>query len=149
MKGYESVIITSPELEEGALTTVLDKLKQTVTNHGGEVQQYHLWGRRRLAYEIQKHKYGTYHIFYLTGSHEMLDELDKHYRYSEDIIRYQTIKVDNIQEEADKFLEFVKASATVQESSDTDGDDDLDEDLDDTNETDSDDVATETTQEEA
>ncbi len=54
MQGYESVFITDPDLSEEALSGILDKVKNTVTHQGGAIQQYHHWGRRRLAYPINK-----------------------------------------------------------------------------------------------
>ncbi|MBF0286755.1 MAG: 30S ribosomal protein S6 [SAR324 cluster bacterium] len=114
MEGYESVIITDPDLTEEDTSGILDKVKDTITSHGGEVQKYHLWGRRRLAYLINKKNYGVYHIFYFTGDGELLNDLNQYYRYSENILRFQTIKVENIQEEFDRFLEYLKAAAAPQ-----------------------------------
>ncbi len=111
MQGYESIFITDPDLSEEALTGILDKIKNTVTDQGGEVQQYHLWGRRRLAYLINKKAYGTYHLFYITGGQEMLKSLAQQYRFTEEIIRFQTIRVENIQEESERFLQLIQKSA--------------------------------------
>ncbi len=112
MKGYESVIITDPDLTEEEMSGLLDKVKDTITSRGGQVHQYHLWGRRRLAYLINKKSHGVYHIFYLTGDGTLLNVLNQYYRYSENILRFQTIKVENIQEESERFLELKTPSAT-------------------------------------
>ena len=105
MQGYESVFITDPDLSDEALTGVLDKIKNTVTHQGGEVQQYHLWGRRRLAYLIKKKTHGVYHLLYITGGEAMLKELTQQYRFTEEIMRFQTIRVENIQKESETFFE--------------------------------------------
>lgn len=105
MEGYESIFITDPDLSEEVQAGVLDKIKKTVTQTGGEVEQYHLWGRRRLAYLINKKSHGNYHLMYLTGGEEMLKELAQQYRFTEEIIRFQTVKVMDIQKESENFLE--------------------------------------------
>jgi len=121
MQGYESVFITDPDLSEEALAGILDKIKNTVTDQGGEVQQYHLWGRRRLAYLINKKTYGTYHLFYITGGQDMLKSLTQQYRFTEEIIRFQTIRVENIQEESERFLQLIQKSAESENVEQKDG----------------------------
>ena len=103
MKGYESVFITDPDLSEEALSGILDKVKNTVAHQGGAIQQYHLWGRRRLAYLINKKTHGVYHLLYITGNEEMLKELNQQYRFIEEIIRFQTIKIEDIRLEYERF----------------------------------------------
>jgi small subunit ribosomal protein S6 len=105
MQGYESVFITDPDLSEEALSGILDKVKNTVTHQGGAIQQYHHWGRRRLAYPINKKTHGVYHLLYITGDEEMLKELNQQYRFIEEIMRFQTIKIEDIQLEYQRFLE--------------------------------------------
>ena len=107
MKGYESVFITDPDLSEEALSGILDKLKNTVAHQGGAIQQYHLWGRRRLAYLINKKTHGVYHLLYITGNEDMLKELNQQYRFIEEILRFQTIKIEDIRLEYERFLELL------------------------------------------
>ena len=108
MEGYESIFVTDPDLSQEVQADILDKIKKTVTQKGGEVHQYHLWGRRRLAYLINKKTHGDYHLMYLTGGNEMLKELVQQYRFTEEIMRFQTIKVADIQKESENFLELCK-----------------------------------------
>lgn len=108
MEGYESIFITDPDLSEEVQAGVLEKIKNIISQKGGEVQQYHAWGRRRFAYLINKKTHGDYHLMYLTGGEDMLKELAQQYRFTEEIIRFQTIKVEDIQKESEFFLELCK-----------------------------------------
>ncbi len=104
MKGYETVVVTIAELSEEELERTLEQAKEVVKRYGGDLQKYHLWGRRRLAYQIQKKTHGVYHLFYLTGNGEMVDQLGKHFRYSDSILRFHIHAVDDIEKESEFFL---------------------------------------------
>ena len=114
MEGYESVFITDPDLSDEALSEILEKVKNTVTHQKGAIQQYHRWGHRRLAYLINKKTHGVYHLLYITGNEEMLKQLNQQFRFIEEIMRFQTIKIEDIQLEYKRFLELLhKEDANV------------------------------------
>ena len=104
MKGYESVVVTTSEQSGEELEKTLNQIKEVVIRHGGELKKYHLWGKRRLAYQIQKKTHGIYHLLYLTGSGKMVDELSKHCRYSDSILRFHVQAVEDIHQESEFFL---------------------------------------------
>ena len=108
MIGYETVFITHPDLEEDVLKTSLKKFKDLIKKAKGKVVHEHLWGRRRMAYSIANQKYGVYHIWYLEGSGTMLDELQTQFRYSDEVIRFQTVRVEDLEEESNFFSEMLK-----------------------------------------
>ena len=108
MIGYETVFITHPDLEEDVLKTSLKKFKDLVKKAKGKVVHEHLWGRRKMAYSIANQKYGVYHIWYLEGSGTMLDELQTQFRYSDEVIRFQTVRVEDLEEESNFFSEMLK-----------------------------------------
>merc|ERR1711916_153868 len=68
-----------------------------------------LWGRRRLVYQIANRNHGVYHIWYLQGTGAILDELQTQFRYSDEVLRFQTVKVDDLDQEAGFFSEMLKA----------------------------------------
>jgi small subunit ribosomal protein S6 len=100
MTGYELVFITTPTLNEEDLTVVLKKFKKSLTESGGKLIHEYVWGRRRLAYEIEGNDFGVYHAWYFTGSGKTVDELQRQFGYSDDILRNQIVKTDDLDEEA-------------------------------------------------
>ena len=108
MIGYETVFITHPDLEEDVLKKSLNKFKDLIKKAKGKVVHEHLWGRRRMAYSIANQKYGVYHIWHLEGSGAMLDELHTQFSYSDEVIRFQTVRVEDLEEESNFFSEMLK-----------------------------------------
>ena len=136
MIGYETVFITHPDLEEDVLKKSLKKFKDLIKKAKGKVVHEHLWGRRKMAYSIANQKYGVYHIWYLEGSGTMLDELQTQFRYSDEVIRFQTVRVEDLEEESNFFSEMLKtqqeeeAARKVPKVADSEPDKDKDKDAD-------------------
>ena len=100
MTGYELVFITTPTLSEDDLAVVLKKFKKNLTGYGGKLIHEYVWGRRRLAYEIDGNDFGVYHVWYFTGSGKTVDELQRQFGYSDDVLRNQIVKTDDLDAEA-------------------------------------------------
>tara|TARA_B100000959_G_scaffold331_1_gene340 strand:+ start:84 stop:626 length:543 start_codon:yes stop_codon:yes gene_type:complete len=100
MTGYELVFITTPTLSEDDLAVVLKKFKKDLTGYGGKLIHEYVWGRRRLAYEIAGNDFGVYHVWYFTGSGKTVDELQRQFGYSDDVLRNQIVKTDDLDAEA-------------------------------------------------
>ena len=109
MIGYETVFITHPDLEESDLKKSLKKFKDIIKKGKGKLVHEHLWGRRRLAYQIANQNHGVYHIWYLQATGAILDELQTQFGYSDEVLRFQTVKVDDLDKEAGFFSEMLKA----------------------------------------
>ena len=109
MIGYETVFITHPDLEEADLKKSLKKFKDIIKKGKGKLVHEHLWGRRRLAYQIANQNHGVYHIWYLQATGAILDELQTQFRYSDEVLRFQTVKVDDLDQEAGFFSDMLKA----------------------------------------
>ena len=112
MIGYETVFITHPDLEEADLKKSLKKFKDIIKKGKGKLVHEYLWGRRRLAYQIANQNHGVYHIWYLQGTGAILDELQTQFRYSDEVLRFQTVKVDDLDQEAGFFSEMLKPYIT-------------------------------------
>ena len=94
MRQYELMIILDPELDERAVTPTLEKFLTVVTKDGGSVDNIDHWGRRRLAYEINKKAEGLYAVANLTCTPETSKELDRQLGLSEQVLRTKLMRVE-------------------------------------------------------
>jgi len=100
MTGYELVFITDPSLSDKEIESVLKKIKKSFTKSDGKLVHEYVWGRRRLAYEISGNDFGVYHAWYFTGTGETVNELQRQFGYSDDVLRHQIMKTDDLDAEA-------------------------------------------------
>ena len=108
MRGYELVFITDPEINDKDLTVLLSKFKKSLKDFGGKLVHEHVWGIRKLAYEIKSNEYGMYHVWYFSGSGKTVDELQRQLGYSDNILRNQIVKVSDLDIETNFFNELTK-----------------------------------------
>ena len=97
---YESVAIINATLEEDQIESTISRMQETITTHGGEMLDLDKWGRKRLAYPINKAKSGYYVIFRFNASTDLNATLERNYRLDENVIRYLTIQLDKFALEA-------------------------------------------------
>jgi small subunit ribosomal protein S6 len=94
MRHYEVVVILDPQLEERTVAPSLDAFLNVVKNDGGTVGKVDIWGRRRLAYEINKHGDGIYAILDLNCSPAAVAELDRQLSLNESVLRTKVMRLD-------------------------------------------------------
>ena len=94
MRHYEVVVILDPELEERTVAPSLDTFLNVVKNDGGNVRNVDVWGRRRLAYEINKKGDGIYALLDIDCSPTAVAELDRQLSLNESVLRTKVIRVD-------------------------------------------------------
>jgi small subunit ribosomal protein S6 len=94
LRTYELVVILQPNLEEEALDAAVGALRQVVVDNGGEIVRIESMGRRRLAYQIQKHSEGHYVLMYLNLERATILELERRLRLSDDVIRHLLVRLD-------------------------------------------------------
>lgn len=82
---------------------VIDKHKEVITNTDGVIKFESSWGRRRLAYEVQKMKSGIYHLFYFEGDGNTIEEMERQFGYDDKVIKFFAITVDDLEEAYNKF----------------------------------------------
>ena len=87
-RDYELGIILNPEVSEEQTRSILERVDQVVTNHGGEVVRANQWGRRRLAYPIERHRDGLYVFIDMILTPETVFELDRTLKVSEEVLRH-------------------------------------------------------------
>ena len=88
MRNYELMCIIQPDLDETAMNGVLDKVKGWITESGGSIDKAEVWGRRRMAYTINKHREGQYVLMNVTMNPAATSDLERNLRYQESIMRH-------------------------------------------------------------
>jgi len=97
MRNYEFTFIAHPdiEVEDEGLTGVTEKVSQFITEGGGQITNVDPWGRRRLAYPIQKQKEGYYVLMQVQLDPKSIVELERKLKLTEEIIRYLLVRVED------------------------------------------------------
>ncbi|MCW2855410.1 MAG: ribosomal protein [Marmoricola sp.] len=94
MRNYELMVILDPELEERTVAPSLDTYLNVVRNDGGTVDSVDVWGRRRLAYEINKNAEGIYAVVTLSAEPATVKELDRQLTLNESVLRTKVLRPD-------------------------------------------------------
>jgi small subunit ribosomal protein S6 len=93
-KQYELVYIAAPEATEEQLGALATEVQQVVSRFGGTIEKTDVWGRRRLAYQIGRYKEGIYVLHVINGSGELVKELDRRLKVTDNIVRHLVVRVD-------------------------------------------------------
>jgi small subunit ribosomal protein S6 len=91
---YELIYIVASDATDQQITDLHTQVGEIVGRFSGKLDKTDNWGRRKLAYEIGPHKEGTYVLEVITGSGEMMKEIDRRLRVSDQVIRHLTVRVD-------------------------------------------------------
>jgi small subunit ribosomal protein S6 len=91
---YELVYVVSPDASDDQVTALHTQVEETVTRMGGQLEKTENWGRRKLAYEIGRHKEATYVLEVINGSGELMKELDRRLKVLDYVIRHLVVRVD-------------------------------------------------------
>ncbi|WP_406201339.1 30S ribosomal protein S6 [Kitasatospora sp. NBC_01560] len=94
MRHYELMVILDPSVEERAVAPLIENFLTVVRNGGGKVEKIDTWGRRRLAYEINKQSEGIYSVIDLKATPEVVKELDRQLGLSESVLRTKVLRPD-------------------------------------------------------
>ncbi|WP_288968890.1 30S ribosomal protein S6 [uncultured Microbacterium sp.] len=94
---YELMVILTPEIDERTVAPTLDKFLKVITNDGGSIDKVDIWGKRRLAYEIQKKTEGIYAVVNFTATSEATQELDRQLKLNEQIMRTKVLRAEEAQ----------------------------------------------------
>ncbi|MGL4174115.1 MAG: 30S ribosomal protein S6 [Actinomycetota bacterium] len=92
MRHYELMVILDPDLEERTVAPSLDTFLNVVRQGGGTVDNVDIWGRRRLAYEINKKSEGIYAVIDMQATPEVAQELDRQLGLNESVMRTKLIR---------------------------------------------------------
>ncbi len=89
---YESVVVFVPELTDQELEEQIEWVKGLIEKNEGQVLKIDRWGKRKLAYEIEKKKEAYYVLFLFWGSPSTVENVEAQYRLNHNIIRYLSVK---------------------------------------------------------
>jgi small subunit ribosomal protein S6 len=101
MRTYEVLFILAPQIPEEETTALITEFRTVAEKTGATLKNEEAWGRRRLAYPIQKNTEGNYHLFVLE-SEGSLGELDRRMRNSDRVLRHIIVRTDEDLKRADK-----------------------------------------------
>ncbi len=108
---YENLVILDASLPDDEINAAIGKIKDVITNAGGEVIKAESWGRRKLAYEIKKHNKGVYALLVYKTPPAVIRKLEDYYKVFDPVIKYMVIKLGRKQV---KQLEAAQAAQAAQ-----------------------------------
>ncbi len=94
MRIYEELFIVDPGLPEEEIDAVAGLIEDVVKESGGKVEKVEKWGRRKLAYRIQKKEEGYYVLVQFSASGSAVKEIERRLRVDERVMRYLTVRID-------------------------------------------------------
>ena len=95
---YESVYIARSDISPSQVDALTEQMKKIVEENGGTVAKTEYWGVKSLAYRIKKNRKGHYTLLNLDAPAAALKELERNLRLNEDVVRYMSIRVDELEE---------------------------------------------------
>jgi small subunit ribosomal protein S6 len=93
-KIYETTFIVNAGLDDPQIDAIIDKVKELITKHGGEIMELAKWGRKRFAYPIKKKNNGFYVLCEFTSTGDLVARLERHFQLEENIIRFLILALD-------------------------------------------------------
>lgn len=92
MRHYELMVIFEPNLDENQVSATLERFLKGIKDSGGSIDKIDLWGKRRLAYEIEKNSEGVYAVVDLQSEPAPVAELDRQLRLNESVLRTKVLR---------------------------------------------------------
>jgi len=93
LRDYELIVIISPEVGEEDIPGTVDKVSDFITSRGGSITEVNHWGRRKLAYPIDRFREGHYVLSRFKAKPEMAAELEANLKISENILRHLLVRL--------------------------------------------------------
>jgi small subunit ribosomal protein S6 len=111
---YENVFILRPDLSQEQIDQTIERIEDIIKKGGSEVSNLERWGKKRLAYKVDKERYGYYVLMHFDGKPDLVKELERNYGHFDEVIKYITIAIKKgepvkIEMDAEEFLEEEKA----------------------------------------
>lgn len=92
MRRYELMLVFSPEAPDDRISAIIDRTTRQITADGGQIIKVAPWGRRRLAYAIDRHREGAYHIVVFEAPTTAIAELERGLLITEEVLRHLVVR---------------------------------------------------------
>ncbi|MCF8473673.1 MAG: 30S ribosomal protein S6 [Emcibacter sp.] len=99
MAFYEHIFIARQDIQPQQVEAISKDLAKIIVDNGGTVTKTEQWGLRTLAYRVKKYKKGHYVLFNIDGPSSAISELERNERIHEDVVRFMTIRVEELEKE--------------------------------------------------
>jgi small subunit ribosomal protein S6 len=110
MNRYETVCIVRPDVGDDVIKGIIGKATEALEGGGGEFHKLDEWGRRRLAYPIQKKNEGYYFVITYSSLPAVSKEVERLMKLNEDVLRYQTVRLEETEPVAEEKKESEEAA---------------------------------------
>lgn len=94
MRNYEIMFIVNPNASEEEIDKINGQVESIITSGGGKIEKIEKMGKRRLAYEIDKHREGHYVLFVIAANGDIVKECERRLRVMDAVIKYITVRTD-------------------------------------------------------
>ncbi len=102
MRRYETIFIASPTLTDEQADELVRYFEGIVAEQGGELLKTDKWGRKKLAYEVQKFSEGYYTLFEMNAGSNLIAELERRFRNNDSVIKFMSVRMDVEAKAADR-----------------------------------------------
>ena len=99
---YENLFIVKPDATEEEVDHLVEQMSKHVTTAGGTVDKVDKWGKRRLAYRVDKHREGSYVLMQFTADASVVKEFERRLRVQDAVIKFLTVRIDETLKRLDK-----------------------------------------------
>lgn len=94
MRIYENLFIVKPDATEEEIDHLVDQMSKSVTTAGGTIDKVDKWGKRRLAYRIEKNREGSYVLMQFTAEASTVREFERRLRVQDSVLKFITVRID-------------------------------------------------------
>ena len=94
MNKYELAVVVSAKIEDDERAATIEKVKEIITKHGGTITNVDEWGKKRLAYDVQKMREAFYYFIQFDGQSTVPTEIESRVCLMENVVRYLVVKQD-------------------------------------------------------
>jgi small subunit ribosomal protein S6 len=102
MRIYENLFIVRPDVTEEEIDLLIEQMSKNVTSAGGTVDKVDKWGKRRLAYRVEKQREGSYVLMQFTAEPSVVKEFERRMRVQDSVIKFLTVRIDETLKRVDK-----------------------------------------------
>ncbi|BDU70548.1 MULTISPECIES: 30S ribosomal protein S6 [Geothrix] len=111
MRHYETIFIASPTLTDEQSDELVKQFEGIIAEQGGELLKTDKWGRKKLAYEVQKFSEGYYTLFEMNAGPDLIAELERRFRNHDSVIKYLSVRMDEAEKAAGRAKQRIEREA--------------------------------------